>query len=309
MMRLVVIAGLVIGSLAVVGAVASAEPALRWTPEVVRWPVDPAQLDPTPGAVPPGSSDVTGAVTIGTDRAAVVWLGPATIDRVRVVRGEVSALRLRRLTGTRGARLWLDEPGVRVTAGVELVEPVGAGSLWVITAKEPLTIVVETMQDRPARLAWEIARRDIAAWIEHDGALPALPGDDDRALALRLLGDRALVHALGKVPDRVAAALRLWRLLEAEAAIAVLRRADEPYVDHSDHVPGGASVVDERDVTFGAAAGPWQLTIEGPGSIEIEACGERPAGGWTDALGTLEVRVPPPSAPVPCARGRAAPPA
>ena len=41
-------------------------------------------------------------------------------------------------------------------------------------------------------------------------------------------------------------------MAEAEAAIAVLRRADEPYVDHSDHVPGGASAVDERDVTFGA---------------------------------------------------------
>lgn len=276
----------------VIGGAANASPRnVVWAPQSVRFPVNPETIDPKPGSVPPDSGETTAPVKVTEQQAAVVWIGPAEIVRVRAVRGDLSTLRARRVVGTRGARLWIDEPGVSVDAGMELIEPVGPGSTWVLTATKPLTIVVETTRWRAPRLVWEVARADLATWIERDGAMPAVPGDEERAVELRLLGARAFVRALGDVPSPVKRALQLWRRLDAEDAIALRRGSIDPYIHRTDRTPTGETITDDSGQRFGPVAGPWTHTVDGPGTVFVETCAERPATGWGDDMGAVEVRL------------------
>lgn len=282
--------GCIVMLVIVLAGIAGAAPSnVVWTPQTVRFPVNPDAIDPTPGTLPAESSDVTGAVTVTHDRAAVLWIGPAEIARVRAMRGDLSTLRMRRVVGTRGARLWIDEPGVRVDAGLEMIEPAGPGSMWVLTATRPLAILVETTRWRAPRLVWEIARAEIATWIERGGAMPAIPGDEERSVELRLQGARAFVRALGDVPPPLKRALQLWRRLDAEDAIALERSGIDPYIDRTDRTPVGEPTTDEWGQRFGPAGDMWTHTFEGPGTVFVEACAERPDAGWGDVLGTVEV--------------------
>lgn len=277
------------------GAIAPAPaPVTTWSPRVVKWPVDPAQIQPTPGWAPAGVADTSGTVTVTESHAAVVWLGPTEIIRVRAVRGDAADLRFRRVTGSAGARLWIDEAGVRVDRGIQLIEPPGPGAIWTITARHAIPIIVETIRARAPRLAWEQTRAEVARWIAHDGTIPmipTIPGDEDQAIRLRLLGARAVVRALGSVTSPVARALEVWRLADAESAIASRRRANDPYIDRALLIPPGSATFDDDGVAFGSPVGPWQLTVEGPGTIVVEARGERPPGGWAEMTATLEVRL------------------
>ncbi|MBA3817909.1 MAG: hypothetical protein H0X17_03385, partial [Deltaproteobacteria bacterium] len=267
-----------------------------WSPRAVKWPVSPGQVQATPGWTPAGIGDTDAPVTVTQDQAAVVWLGALEIVRVRVVRGDTETLRFRRVTGSPGARLWIDDPGARVHGGIQLIEPPGPGSIWTITAARPVTLVVETTRGRPPRLAWEQTRAALSRWISDDVTLPAVAGDDDREFQVRLLGARAFVRTLGPVSKSVAHALRVWRWADAEAAISVRRPPDDPYVDRLLSVPDGDTLVDEG-VTYGASpgtsgpSGPWRLTVVGPGSIFVEACDERPPAGWGEGVSTLEVHL------------------
>jgi hypothetical protein len=266
-------------------------PDTMWSPRVVKWPVDPAQIQSTPGWAPAGVADTSGTITVTGSRAAVVWLGPTEIIRVRAVRGDAADLRFRRVTGSAGARLWIDEPGARVDRGIQLIEPPGPGALWTITTPRAISIIVETVRARSPRLAWEQTRAEVVRWIAQAGTVPTIPGDEDQAIRLRLLGAQAFVRALGAVTPPVSRALGVWRLVDAELAIASRRRANDPYIDRALLTPPGAATVDDEGVAFGSPAGPWQLTVEGPGTILVEARAERPPGGWVEATATLDVRL------------------
>ena len=226
-------------------------PETMWTPRVVKWPVDPAQVQLKPGWAPPGVPDTAGTVTVTESRAVVVWFGPTEIVRVRAVHGDAADLRFRRVTGSTGARLWIDEPGVRVDRGIQLIEPPGPGSLWTITARQATPIIVETVRARSPRLAWEQTRGEVVRWIGQAGTVPTIPGDEDQAIRLRLLGAQAFVRSLGAVTPTVARALAVWRLVDAELAIASRRRGNDPYIDRALLTPPGAATVDDEGVAFG----------------------------------------------------------
>ncbi|MGE3458591.1 MAG: hypothetical protein AB7O24_25960, partial [Kofleriaceae bacterium] len=272
-------------------AVAAPEPTTAWTPHPVRFPVQPAAIDTKLGWEPAASGDTTDAVTVTGTKAAVVWLGPIQMVRLRVTSGSTGSIRFRRVVGEPGARLWIDEPGVPVTGAIQLVEPPGPGSLWVITAREPTTIVVERALARLPRLAWEVVRSQVEAWIARGGVIPEFPGDEDGGLRLRLLGARAWVRAMGKLSAGVAAALATWRWADAEEAIALRRRGFDSYVDRTLHKPDGKVFEDEHGAAYGLAPASWQLEVDGPAAVTVEAAAERMPSGWIDELGTLEVQL------------------
>ncbi|MGE0868474.1 MAG: hypothetical protein AB7P03_07930 [Kofleriaceae bacterium] len=272
-------------------ALATPEPTTAWAPHPVRFPVKPSAIDTKLGWEPAGSSDTTDPVSVTEANAAILWLGPIQMVRLRVTGGDAASIRMRRVVGEPGARLWIDEAGVPVTGAIQLVEPPGPGSLWVITAREPTTIVVERAVARSPRLAWEVVRANVEAWIERGGPIPELPGDEDGALRLQLAGARAWVNAFGKLPDRVRRALAVWRWAAAEAGIALRRRGFDTYVDRTLHKPDGKVLEDELGAAYGAATPAWHVELEGPAAVIVEACAERMPSGWIDEIGTVEVQL------------------
>ena len=257
-----------------------------WVSQAVRWPVPPTQVDPTIGWQPPGVADTTAPVEITDQRAAVLWLGPAEIVRVRVPPADAPAVRLRRVSGDRRARLWLDEPAVPVNAGLLLIEPTGPGSTWVLTAARPLTITVERADRRAPRLAWEVLRSELVDWIDSKRELPPILDDEDGSFRIQLAGAHALVGALGPVAPRVAEALRVWRRAELEALIDLRRPDDDPYVTRESTVPAGATITDEEGAVYGIPPEPWRLSVEGPATIVVEARASRPTAGWASSAPT-----------------------
>ncbi len=271
--------GAVLGMIAAVPACVPAQPAPAnrpgaiaaavWMPQAVRFPVVPAQVEPAAPWVPASAHELTDPIELAPDRAAALWLGPAELVRVRVVRGTLAAVHLQRIVGSAGARLAVDDPGVLAVGGVELVEPVGPGSVWVVAADKPTTIVVERTASRRPRLAWEVARDELRAWIDHGGELPALPEDDGGEAELRLLGARALAKALGGQPA-IDQALRAWRRDQVDRVLGALRPGDDPYILHDARTPSGATVTDSDGGVFGPAHPSWRFEVEGPGTLVVD---------------------------------------
>lgn len=261
-----------------------------WQAQAVRWPVAPDAVEPVAPWVPASAVDHSDAVEVTPTRAAALWLPALAAKRVRVMRGEVADLQLSRVGGTLGARITADETGVATPGGIELVEPLGPGSMWVIAARVPTVIVVERIGDRDPRLVWEQTRDALYAWIDCDGDLPAVPTDDGGAAAIRLRAGRALV-APGQ-PPALRDAIQLWRHTQVDAIVATLRPGNDPYISHSTSEPDGPVTRDADDEPYGPAPPPnhpWRLELSGPGALVVDAratAAEATLGG----LATLEVR-------------------
>lgn len=244
-----------------------------WQPQAVRWPVAPDAVEPVAPWVPTTATDRIDAVEVTPSRAAALWVPAVTVRRVRVIRGEPAQLRLARVGGTKLAKIVADEVGIPVAGGVDLAEPVGPGSMWVIAAAVPTTIVVERIAERDPRLAWEQARDTLLGWIDRDCSdqVPELPVDDGGAAKIRLRGGRALA-SLGH-SSSVQAAIRLWRLAQVETIIATLRPGSDPYVSHHTYVPDGPVTTDSDEEAYGPSGPPgrpWRLRLRGPGVLVVD---------------------------------------
>lgn len=245
-----------------------------WQPQAVAWPVAPNAVEPVAPWVPSSAIAHVDPVEVTIGRAAALWIPAATVRRVRVIRGEPGDLRLSRVGGSHAAKIVAEEPGNAVSGAVDLVEPVGRGSIWVIAAAAPTTIAVERVVPREPRLAWEAARDALLAWIDREdgGEVPELPLDDGGAAAIRLLGARALLAA--DMPAVVRSVIQLWRRIQVDSVIASLRPGNDPYVEHQVHMPSGPVTESASGEPYGPVppgGRPWRLQLTGPGILVVNA--------------------------------------
>lgn len=281
-----------------------------WEPQAVRWPVKPDSVEPVAPWVGSTAAELTDPVEVTLTRAAALWIPAVTMKRLRIIRGELADLRLSRVSGSIGSRIIVDEAGVVNGGGVELAEPIGPGSLWVIAARVPTTIVVERVDRRQPRLAWEAVRDALYAWIDAipnsvageaarlggttattaNVELPPLPTDDGGGTAIRMLGARALIAS--QLSPIVRSAVQLWLRTQVELTIATLRPGDDPYVAHHTVVPDGLVTTDVDDTPYGPSpptGRPWRLELTGPGVLVVDARATV-AEALTGGDATVEVR-------------------
>ncbi|NOJ95156.1 hypothetical protein HMI51_19725 [Corallococcus coralloides] len=257
--------------------IARSEEGMAWQPRALRGPVALEDLRGHAPYVPGGTPQVTGAMEVTARKGAAVWLGP--LDVVRVT-GPAGALRFTRVPLSEGGEapeLRVEEEGVPERPGRwYLAEPMGAGSLWWVTATKNARIVVERPAHTSTARTEERMRDALLKWVDGKGPRPALAFD--AATRARLDVDAALEAELVKdepesspfrtaVRDwRKASALREWALVSPLYGRAV--RVERPR-------PTGTEVVlDGMDAPWVRPEGKgsvWALEMEGPGVLSLEA--------------------------------------
>jgi len=266
---------------------------LSWESRPVRAPVPPADVRATAPYVPDGVPQVTGAVEVGPERGAALWLGPLDVARVTGAPGTLRFVRVP-TADVEGPHLRLEEEGVPEKPGRwYLVEPMGPGSIWVVTATKPGRVWVERPQHYETGHTDEAMREALLGWVDGTGPRPPLPFQ--ASLRTRLELDAELAAALAEgVPERapLRTALRDWRkaaALREWTQVSPLRGASLR-VSHPQ--PPGASVslegMEAPWVRPGQGTGNWAVELEGPGVLALEA---RPVLYGTDTPPVaLEVR-------------------
>ncbi|WP_304504065.1 hypothetical protein [Corallococcus sp. EGB] len=257
--------------------IARSEEGMTWQPRAIRGPVALAELQGHAPYVPGGVPQATGAMEVTPQKGAAVWLGP--LDVVRVT-GPAGALRFTRVPlseGDEAPELRVEEEGVPERPGRwYLAEPMGAGSIWWVTATKNARILVERPTHTSTARTEERMRDAILQWVDGKGPRPALAFD--AATRARLDVDAALEAELVKdEPEsspfrtavrnwRKASALREWALVSPLYGQAV--RVERPR-------PAGTEVVLEgmdspwfRPEVKGSV---WALELEGPGVLSLEA--------------------------------------
>lgn len=195
---------------------------LVWAPLKVR-AAAPDAVSPVPPHVPLLAPTVQGEIELGPDRAAAFWLERLDVVRITRVAGEAeTTLHAARIVGGEGAAAVMDETwSVEPLDGYRwaVVEGPAGGNVWRLTADAPLTVRIERLARRPARVIWETARRDLQRRVDGETRpLPAVAGATamERGMDLAL----ALAERVG-VPDEpgnpVSDALRIWLLADAHA--------------------------------------------------------------------------------------------
>lgn len=204
-----------------------------WSDRPVRAPVAPAAVRPRPPHVDAAVPLVRGPVRLapGADGApvgAAFWL-----DRLEIARLSLSAdvpIKLARRVGGAGASATVEADVIVADARTRYaVQGPSGGAVWVVTAAEPVTVRIETLAPRPARVIWETARFDLLDWADTPLAeqtdIPVLP-EVVGATALRR--EMAVIDALTDrlSPDPgspLAEAIDHWRA--AAALDAWIRKA------------------------------------------------------------------------------------
>ncbi|MBN8226193.1 hypothetical protein JYK02_01575 [Corallococcus macrosporus] len=257
--------------------IARSEEGMTWQPRAIRGPVALEDLRGHAPYVPSGVPQVTGAVEVSAKKGAAVWLGP--LDVVRVT-GPAGALRFTRVPlseGTEAPELRVEEEGVSERPGRwYLAEPMGAGSIWWVTATKNARIVVERPTHTSTARTEERMRDALLKWVDGKGPRPALAFD--AATRARLDVDAALEAELVKdepesspfrtaVRDwRKASALREWALVSPLYGQAV--RVERPRPTGTEVVLDGMDTPWIRPEVKGSV---WALELEGPGVFALEA--------------------------------------
>jgi hypothetical protein len=266
---------------------------LTWEPRPVRAPVSPADVRAAAPYVPDGVPQATGAVEVGPERAAALWLGPLDVARVTGAPGTLRFVRVP-TADAEGPHLRLEEEGVPEKPGRwYLAEPMGPGSIWVVTATQPGRVWVERPRPYETNHTDEAMREALLGWVDGLGRRPPLPFQ--ASLRTRLDLDAELEAALAEgVPEGspLRAALRDWRkaaALREWTQVSPLRGAS---LRVSRPQPPGASVslegMDAPWVRPEPGTGSWAVELEGPGVLALEA---RPVLHGTDTPPiALEVR-------------------
>ena len=266
------------------GAARAADPDVTgvvFVAQPVRAPVAPERVTPVPPFVPAGVPEQSGEVTVGPDRAAALWLDPLDVVRVR----HTAALRFARVIGAEGVRARLDEPGAAIERGVTyLSQPPGRGDVWIIWADRAAAIRVERPVARDGRLIWDDTLRALLDWVDRGGARVAIPvADGASAAALALDADARLGAQIEAAwpSAKLRKAVRAWRKAARDRGAdrdPAARRAAAR--DHAARRPArhGRRRHGRRSARAGAAAvprvsgaGPWKLTLVGPGVLRVEA--------------------------------------
>ncbi|WP_375741858.1 hypothetical protein NR800_19730 [Corallococcus interemptor] len=257
--------------------IARSEEGMTWQPRAIRGPVALEDLRGRAPYVPGGVPQVTGAMEVTSQQGAAVWLGP--LDVVRVT-GPAGALRFTRVPLSEGGEapeLRVEEEGVSERPGRwYLAEPMGAGSIWWVTATKNARIVVERPTPTSTASTEERMRDALLQWVDGKGPRPALAFDAatrarldvDAALEAELVKDEPASSAFRTaVRDwRKASALREWALVSPLYGRAV--RVERPR-------PTGTEVVlDGMDAPWVRPEGKgsvWAMEMEGPGVLSLEA--------------------------------------
>ncbi|GEM_PF-2769525 len=281
---------------------------LIWRPTEVAWPLAPLATG-TAGAAASRSLDwgdlaarlderqaalegraevptVRGVVSLDSARAVGVWIGALETVRVRRV-GAATPLRFIRIVDGHGAVV---EPGRVVSSGPggesrwELDQPASRGGVWSIEADAPTEVIIERVEDRPARYVAVEVEHDLLRWIEAgspDAAMPILlePAKDLRsALGLDAALGRALTE-LGDGDPKLARAVEAWRMLAATQRVDRSRPAVRPYFAGDRGGPirlAGTqartlAASDGRRYRLAEAPRRWTLDRRGPGLLQISA--------------------------------------
>ncbi|MCY1020681.1 hypothetical protein [Pyxidicoccus sp. MSG2] len=279
--RLVSLAGL-IAMLPVAVLAASPSEALRsveglsWEPRPVRAPVPTADVRAAAPYVPDGVPQVTGAVQVGPERGAALWLGPLDVARVTGAPGTLRFVRVPVATDAQGSHLRLEEEGVPEKPGRwYLAEPMGPGSIWVVTATKPGRVWVERPTPFETTHTDEAMREALLRWVDGQGSRPPLPFQ--ASLRTRLDLDAELEATLAEgVPENapLRTALRDWRkaaALREWTQVSPLRGASLRVARPR---PPGAEVslegMDAPWVRPGEGTGSWAVELEGPGVLALE---------------------------------------
>ncbi len=264
--------------LAPAAALAAPEPlGVEWSPVPLRAPVVLDEVSGLPPFVPARVPEVQGEVELSVNHSAALFLPALELVQLRA---EPGTLRFHRITvGREPTDAWLrvEEPGIPVRAGVwYLSEPVGDGSLWVVTASRPTKLRVE----RPGLASRhegdeELLRSEVLRFIDGRGLMPALPFHAE--LRHRLAAEAELGAALlrGVAPnDPLNDAVRAWRKASALRVLWTLQPLEGPTLRTKWVSPPGESVSFEgflRSFTRTNAEGAHEWEVEGPGVFALDA--------------------------------------
>jgi len=274
--------------LAALAAPVAAAPALDgvvWAPQPVRAPVRPDTVQPEAPFVPADVDERSGAIEVGPDRAAALWIDALDVVRVRRLDRSAARLRYARVVGAAATRAVVAEAAVALAPGVDaLAQPPGGGDVWIVWASAPARIAIDRPVRRSGRLIWEVAQRRLLAWVDRGGPAPALPVSDGAgALAVQLEAEARLGAALvAAAPGRATrAAVASWRKARALAGLAATRpllrgQLSVTERDELDGVGGAVTLAGDDDGIYrrwpGGAA-RWTLRLRGPGVLRVDARG------------------------------------
>ena len=270
----------------------------------VRAPVSPARVMPVAPFVPAGVAERTGAIDLGTDRAAALWLDALDVVQVRKV-GGAGTLRFARVVGAGKTRATIAEPGAAIANGITyLAQPPGGGDVWMIWADGAATVRVERPVARDGRAVWETTQRALLAWVDGGGARPAIPVVDGAYVAAaRIDADASTGHALETIDPALRGAVRAWRKASLVAELAAIRPFVQPQlrVEAIDDLSGmgrTVTVVDPRVIEpapYRRVERPQTVDVElaGPGALRIEARAILPAprGGVSNTAELPDVQI------------------
>lgn len=267
----------------------------QWEAMPVYHDLDPARVSARAPYVPAGTPSHTGPVTVGPDRAVLVWVEAFDTVRVRSLaptgRGRLVFTRLQPGVETAFARI--EEPGRGKGPGIWwLRSTVGRGEPWIIESDRRLPIVVERPVPRLGSRIWEHVHEATMAWIEGKGPLPRLPAvPGSERFERRRLADRELAEEVRRLPghdDEVAAALLAWRRHRASLELDALRSL----ADRKGVGPEGAPVVEvpqlvdprvpedpTRDDDLLRLTAPWSFRVRGPSVLRLQLRALLPAEG------------------------------
>ena len=231
--------------------IARREEGMAWQPRAVRGPVALEDVRGHAPYVPGGVPQATGTLEVSSQKGAALWLGPLDVVRVS---GPAGALRFTRVPLTEGKDapdLRVEEEGVSERPGRwYLAEPMGAGSIWWVTATKDARITVEQPKPTSTVKTEERMRDALLKWVDGQGPRPALAFDAGTRARLDVVAALEAELVAGEPKDsklreavhawRKAEVLREWalvsplwgqavRVARPRPAGAVARRADESY--------------------------------------------------------------------------------
>ncbi|RKG87742.1 hypothetical protein [Corallococcus terminator] len=257
--------------------IARREEGMSWQPRAVRGPV---ALDDVRGHapyVPDGVPQVSGSVEVTPQKGAALWLGPLDVVRVSGPAGALRFTRVPLVEDKDAPELRVDEEGIPERPGRwYLAEPMGAGSIWWVTATKNARVTVERPTTISTVKTEERMRDALLKWVDGQGPRPALAFDAGTrtrmdvvaALEAELVHDepansplRDAVHAWRK-----AEVLREWALVSPLWGQAM--RVERPR-------PAGTEVrlegVDSPWYRPEEKGNVWALELEGPAVLSLEA--------------------------------------
>jgi hypothetical protein len=267
----------------------------------VRAPVAPDRVMPVAPFVPSGTAEQTGAIALGSERAAALWLDALDVVRVRTIDG-AGKLRFARVAGGVSSRARIDEPGIAIDASTHyLTQPPGGGDTWMIWADGAATVRIERAIARDGRAIWESTQRALLAWVDRGGARPAIPiTDGAHVAALSFDADAAVGAAIEAADSSLRDAVRAWRKANIVAELTAIRPLVTPQLKveqlELDGMSGTITVPDPtvpepRPYKRIDRARTYELELEGPGALHVDARAvlPHPRGGVSNAPGFPDV--------------------